>query len=69
MTTDECDYYHSLPATIRVWRGCFQHNIDGLSWSMDRKVALAFPFYRPYARANLQAFLVEGLVEKAKIGS
>jgi hypothetical protein len=35
--------YDSLPELLTVYRGCFTHNKEGMSWSLDRKVAEKFP--------------------------
>ena len=38
----------SFPETITVYRGCGEHNIDGLSWSTERGVAERFPTFNRY---------------------
>ena len=38
----------ALPEPIIGYRGCYGHNIDGVSWSLDESIAMDFPFQDRY---------------------
>ncbi len=38
----------ALPANITAYRGCYERNQRGLSYSLDRDVATAFPYLTRY---------------------
>jgi hypothetical protein len=40
--------WQALPETVTVYRGCYQNNQNGLSWSLNREVAEEFPRLRRY---------------------
>jgi len=48
MTPAERKAYDALPEEITVYRGCGEHNIQGLSWSVRRQIAERFPFLSRY---------------------
>lgn len=55
-----------LPSRVTTYRGCFQHNKEGLSWSMDRQIAASFPLLNGY-RSKGQPLLITATVEREKI--
>lgn len=55
-----------LPEKLTVFRGCFEVNRDGLSWSLSECVARHFPTLPRYARAGEQAFLLTGQVAQSR---
>lgn len=42
MDEDERDYFNALPDKVVIYRGCEEHNMDGMSWTLDREVAQMF---------------------------
>ncbi|MED5547400.1 MAG: hypothetical protein VYD90_19380 [Pseudomonadota bacterium] len=48
MTVDERAALAKLPQHVTIYRGCFEHNKDGLSWTINRHVAASFPFLHRY---------------------
>jgi hypothetical protein len=61
LTVRECP-----PRTITVYRGCYECNKDGLSWSTSRRVAASFPYLHRYYRTGEQAFLLTGTVDRTR---
>ncbi|HSS71064.1 MAG TPA: hypothetical protein VLQ46_10495 [Casimicrobiaceae bacterium] len=59
--------YLKLPSQVTVWRGCYEHNINGLSWSLDRGVAARFPSLNRYWQPDMKPLLIEGHVSKQDI--
>ncbi|EQB12157.1 hypothetical protein [Sphingobium lactosutens] len=43
MTTNERVALADLPECVTIYRGCYIHNMDGLSWSLDQQIAAGFP--------------------------
>jgi hypothetical protein len=39
MEPDELAALAKMPATIKIYRGCYENNQDGLSWTTDKAVA------------------------------
>ena len=44
MSDEERAARDALPATVTAWRGCYEHNKRGLSYSLKRDIAAKFPF-------------------------
>lgn len=68
MDNDEREKYELwLPDTIKVWRGCVLGlNEDGLSWTLDRKVADWFA--RRFTHLG-DGVVIEGEVKKADVAA
>lgn len=66
MTEEERAALDSCPEAIPVYRGCFENNITGWSFSLDRKAAERFPFLNRY-RQRGQPLLFVGTVRKADV--
>jgi hypothetical protein len=45
MTSEENAAYDALPARVPVYRGCDANWLEGVSWSLNKKVANWFAFY------------------------
>jgi hypothetical protein len=48
MTDEERSVRDSLPNVFTAWRGCYDFNYDGLSYSLDHDIAASFPYLRRY---------------------
>lgn len=48
MTDDAREAWSRLPDQFTVYRGCYVNNRKGLSWSLDREIAAAFPLLHRY---------------------
>jgi hypothetical protein len=48
MNPDEQEAFQALPEEITVYRGCGPVNMNGLSWTLSREIAVQFPFNRRY---------------------
>ncbi|MXO72374.1 hypothetical protein [Alteraurantiacibacter buctensis] len=66
MTADEVAALDALPEVVTVWRGCYQSNKWGLSWSLDRDKAAAFPSFNRY-RQDGQPLLVKARIARDDI--
>jgi hypothetical protein len=66
MNADERAIFEALPAQLTVYRGCYQNNKQGLSWSLKRELAERFPFLHRY-RQDDQALLVRATVSKSDV--
>jgi hypothetical protein len=64
MDEDEIKALQALPASITVYRGCYLINRDGLSWSLDKKVAERFTQQHRYSQPIGKRLLLEGLVRR-----
>ena len=63
MSTAELKAYSALPEEFTVYRGCYEHNKDGFSWSLDRKLAQGFPLLNRYLQAG-QPLLLTARIPK-----
>lgn len=52
MNLEEQKFYKELPDTLTIYRGCDKKNIYGLCWSLDRDIAIEFPFLKRYKAKN-----------------
>ena len=66
MTQDEREVLSNFPEEFFVYRGCYESNKFGLSWSLDRAVAEKFPSYHRYKQDG-QALLVQAKVKKCDV--
>jgi hypothetical protein len=53
MTSEEKMELEKLPEEITVYRGCRQTNLNGLSWSLSRDIALRHAVYRGFGKPHL----------------
>ncbi len=67
MTADEWAELKELKGKITIWRGCYGSNAQGLSWSLDRKVAANFPRLQGYQQEGEQPLLIEAEVRRKDI--
>ena len=58
--------FGNLPAIVTVFRGCYQTNRAGFSWSTSRDVAERFPTLMRYRQPG-QPLLIEGRVRRERI--
>lgn len=63
MDKGERDALNNLPETFTVWRGCYALNKWGLSWSLDRETAAAFPLKHRYQQDG-KALLVKAMLRR-----
>lgn len=66
MTKRELSVLRSLPDVFRIYRGCYQNNKCGLSWSVSEEVAAKFPTLHRY-RQQGTPILVVAEVRKADV--
>lgn len=59
MTDEERHAYDELPEFVTVYRGCYEHNRLGLSWSLCKETASEFPFYGRYRHADSAPVLLK----------
>jgi hypothetical protein len=64
MRPNEWRTLRSLPEDLTVYRGCYEVNKDGLSWSLSEKIARTFPSMLRYARPGEDALLLVGTVPR-----
>lgn len=66
MTDEENRAYDALPELLTVYRGCYEHNRYGLSWSLCKDVAAKFPLLGRYRHAKSHPLLlkIEGVPKK-----
>jgi hypothetical protein len=67
MSDRELTAADALPRVITVYRGCYAHNTEGLSWSLSRKIASAFPTFLRYSHPSATPLLVTGEVDRRRI--
>lgn len=48
MTPGEIEEHRALPDRFQIFRGCYEENSRGLSWSLNRTIAMRFPKLRRY---------------------
>lgn len=59
-----------LPATVEVYRGGYDINKDGFSWTLNKEVARKFAGkFNRYQISNLQAKIFTGRVKRDKIAT
>ncbi len=67
MKPREIEQWRELPEIFPVYRGCYQFNRDGLSWSLSRATAAGFPALLRYAQRDHSPLLLTGHVARASI--
>lgn len=67
MTPEEVEAWEALPEIVTIYRGCYDINKWGWSWSLSKDVAKKFPTYHRYRRPGEQALLVTARVSKGRI--
>lgn len=67
MRPEELEAYNALPEVVTIYRGCYQINTFGFSWSLSKEAAEKFPTYYRYWRPNEQALLITAKVLKKDI--
>ncbi len=67
MTPSEREYLASFHEVVDVWRGCYEHNRGGFSWSADREIAIKFLTLNRYRHDELDPLLLHGRVRRADI--
>jgi hypothetical protein len=67
MDEEELAALDSLPAEITIYRGCGPLNKNGLSWSLDREVAMWFPFSGRFH--SDQPILLTATIKKKRIAA
>jgi hypothetical protein len=66
MEPDELATLAKMPATIKIYRGCYENNQDGLSWTTDRAIAERFTTLHRYSRPNEAPLLLEDSIDSGR---
>ena len=66
MTANERAALAKLPPRVTIYRGCYEHNKDGLSWTINRRVAASFPFLHRY-RSRGTPLLIKATIPRDQI--
>jgi hypothetical protein len=66
MTDEELRQLAALPNPLSVYRGCYDLNANGLSWSTDRDVAAKFPTLLRYKMGGIP-IMRSGWVEQERV--
>lgn len=67
MNSTERHALASLPRRVKVYRGCYGFNEDGMSWSLSREVAGDFiARYQRYVHKDVAPVILTGRVERSK---
>lgn len=64
MTAAERRALAALPEEIRVYRGCYPCNRDGLSWSLNQHLAYKFTGMNRYRVAGQTPLMLHGIVSR-----
>lgn len=67
MRTHELRTLAAMPDEITVYRGCYDINRDGLSWSLSPVIAARFTTLNRYTRKNESALLLTGKASKTRV--
>lgn len=67
MTDQEREFHRQLPDRVQVWRGCYEFNADGLSWSLSREIAAGFTRLGRYHHPEHEPMLLSGWVNRDEI--
>jgi hypothetical protein len=60
--------FDALPDVLTIYRGAYEHNKWGYSWTTDRAIAEAFPFLNRY-RGDGRPLLIKATIEKSRIAA
>jgi len=66
MEPEELSSLAKMPASIKIYCGCYEDNKNGLSWTTDKAVAESFPTLLRYQRPNEIPLLLEGSIDKQR---
>ena len=66
MEPDELATLAKMPAIIKIYRGCYEHNQDGLSWTTDKAVAKRFTTMNRYTHSNKIPLLLEDSIDSGR---
>ncbi len=64
MTAEEQAAHSALPDMVDVYRGCYEHNRVGLSWTLSKEVAKSFTEQNRYRHDGLEPLLLKAIVPK-----
>lgn len=67
MTEAERMVVENLPGSFTVYRGCYERNRDGLSWTLCKKTAQAFPALNRYRQDGQAPLLLERTISKSEV--
>jgi hypothetical protein len=67
MTLKERKALDQLPEVVTIYRGCYDINKQGFSWSLNRETAKRFPMLTRYYRADEQPYLITARVKREHI--
>lgn len=67
MTEAERMVVEHLPESFTVYRGCYERNRDGLSWTLCKKTAQAFPMLNRYRKDGQTPLLLERTINKSEV--
>ena len=67
MTEAERMVVEHLPDSFTVYRGCYERNRDGLSWTLCKKTAQAFPTLNRYRKDGQTPLLLERTISKSEV--
>lgn len=68
MDEAELSAFEQLPDVLTVYRGCYEGNKWGFSWSTSRDVAEGFPFLNRY-RHEGRPLLIKASISKQKVAA
>lgn len=64
MDTKEKRVLEKMPEIIKIYRGCYSHNLNGLSWSIDREIAAQFTLQNRYHYPEKERLLREANIRR-----
>lgn len=64
MTDEEKQALSLLPEVITLYRGCYSHNMNGLSWTTDLDTAIKFITLNRYAHSELEPLVMTSKILK-----
>lgn len=67
MTKRERVALAALPELVTVWRGCYENNMAGMSWSLDRAVAAKFTTLYRYYQEGKARLVLRGTIARDRI--
>jgi hypothetical protein len=67
MTREEQEHLNALPETVHLWRGCYEHNREGFSWTEVRTIAERHPTLNRYRHDGSDPLLLHGTVSRKDI--
>lgn len=67
MTEAERMVVEHLPENFTVYRGCYERNQDGLSWTLCKKTAQTFPTLNRYRKDGQTPLLLERTISKYEV--